>query len=289
MSRAIWIAAVAAAGCADVVDLPEVAYDDRHGEATMMDVSLPADDRPDRPAVLLIHGGGWRHYSKEVYVDHRHRLADAGYVVAAINYRLVPDGAYPALIQDSLCALAFLRAQADAWGLDPDRVAVAGYSAGGHIASLLGVAADAPELQPDCDAGPTFAPRAVISGAGPTDMREMPQVPAVTEFMGGTIDEVPDDYDVASPIHHVAPGAPPYLFIHGTDDAFVDISHSERMRDALVAAGSEARLLALAGGGHLINPGPDLGDAAGPIVATDVPEAWAASLDFLDRHLNSAP
>ena len=270
-------------GCADAVEIPDVAYDVRFGERTTMDVYLPPDSRVDRPAVLLIHGGGWRSFSKNVYVDHAIRLADAGYAVAAINYRLVPAGAYPEMIKDCLCALSFFRAQAGEYGFDPDRVAVAGYSAGGHLASLIAVAAQQPEFQPDCDAGPTTAPNAVIAGAGPQDMRELPEVDAVTGFLGGTADEIPEIYDLASPIFHVRPDLPPFLFIHGENDVFVDVSHSERMRDALVAEGNVARLLSLHGGGHIVNPSPDLGRQAGFITSADSPEAWAAMLSFLDR------
>ncbi len=276
------VVALAATGCGEVTEIPDLPYDDRYGDRTEMDVYLPPEYRADRPAVLLIHGGGWRSFSKDVYVDHARRLAKAGYAVAAINYRLVPDGVYPKPVRDCACALSFFRAQAVEFGFDPDRVAVAGYSAGGHLASLLGVAIDDPEHKPDCPAGPTFPPRAVVSGAGPEDMWEMPEVDVVTEFMGGTREEIPERYDLASPIHHVAPGAPPFLFVHGTDDWFVDFAQSERMRDALAEVGADARLLAIPGGGHIVNPGADLGDAHTVIASTDAPEAWAAILDFFD-------
>lgn len=274
--------ALAAIGCADAIEIPDVSYDDRF-ERTAMDIYLPPDEGTDRPAVLLIHGGGWSKFSKDVYVDHGHRLADAGYVVAAINYRLVPDGAYPLMIRDCLCALSFLRNNAAEYGIDPDRVAVGGYSAGGHLSSLIAVASDVEEFQPDCDAGPTGPPQAVIAGAGPQDMNTMPQVAAVKNFLGGSKQDIPEVYDMASPIFHVRPGLPPFLFIHGEGDLFVDISHSRRMRDALIAEGNEARLLTLHGGGHLLNPSPDVGKQAIAITSADAPEAWAAMLAFLDR------
>jgi hypothetical protein len=102
------------------------------------------------------------------------RLAHSGYVAATIEYRLVPDGVFPAAAEDCFCALAFLRAHAQEYGLDPQRVALMGYSAGGQLVSLLGVHAEDPELQdPGCPAGLTFAPAAVIDGAGPADLRAM--------------------------------------------------------------------------------------------------------------------
>ncbi len=267
---------------AEVESLGELAYDDRYGSATTMDVYLPADGRVDRPAVMLIHGGGWRSFSKDTYTDQAIRLAGAGFVVANIDYRLTPDGVYPRMFQDCICALAFVRGHAEAWGLAPDRVAVMGYSAGGHLASLLGVATDQPEFQPDCAAGTTGPPDAVVSGAGPQDLREMAWADAVQELIGGTLDQYPERYDLASPLTHVAPGAPPYLFVHGTGDVFVDVGQSEAMRDALVADGNQARLITIAGGGHLLNNGVDQSEWD-LRTSTDTPEAWAAVIDFLDR------
>jgi len=275
--------AVAAVGCgADVEEIRGLAYDDRYGTATTMDIYTPLDGREDRPAVMLIHGGGWHAFSKETYQEQAIRLAGAGFVTANINYRLVPDGVYPRIIQDCVCALAFFRAHADDYGFDPDRVALMGYSAGGHLVSLLGVAIEVEEFQPTCAAGSTGPPNAVIAGAGPQDLRELAWADAVQDLIGGTIEEYPERYDLASPIAHVAAGAPPYLFVHGTGDVFVPVEQSEHMRDALVNAGNDARLLTIAGGGHLLNNGSDQGqwDLR---TSTDMPEAWAATVDFLDR------
>lgn len=274
--------ALTTVGCADVVEIPDVAYDDRFGDATTMDVYLPDDEGTGRPAVLLIHGGGWSKFSKQAYIKQGRRLAGAGYVAVSINYRLTPAGVYPGAMQDSACALAAVRANADEWGIDPQRVAVMGYSAGGHLASVLGVAIDEPDFQPDCAAGPTFAPAAVISGAGPQDLREMAWAEAVQALIGGTLEEYPERYERASPMARVRPGAPPFLFIHGTQDLFVDVEQSEHMRDALRAVGTDARLLTLAGGGHLLNSGSDVGQVEG-LTSGDTPEAWAAIIDFLDR------
>jgi acetyl esterase/lipase len=259
-----------------------VAYDDRFGRSTIMDVFLPVDGKTDRPAVLMIHGGGWKSFSKSAYSQEGPRLAGAGYVVASINYRLTPAGVYPNLMQDSHCALAFFRSKAAEYGLDPDRVAVLGYSAGGHMASLLGVAWDEPDFQPDCAAGSTFAPAAVISGAGPQDLFDLAWADAVQDLIGGSDDDYPERYRKASPIERARPDAPPFLFIHGSQDLIVPFDHSVRMQEQLEIQGVEARLLELAAGGHVFNNGADPGqlDVVG---SASTPEAWAATIDFLDR------
>ncbi len=259
-----------------------MAYDDRFGDSTVMDVYLPNDGKVDRPAVIMIHGGGWSLFSKSSFTSEAERLAGAGFVVANINYRVTPAGAYPHLMQDSHCALSFVRARAADYGLDPDRVAVMGYSAGAHMASLLGTAIDEEDFQPDCQAGPTYAPAAVISGAGPQDLIDMSWADAVQKLIGGPLSAYPERYRKASPIEQVRPGAPPFLFIHGTQDLFVPIDHSRRMQRKLAEVNSESKLLELSWGGHLLNNGADPGQLDG-VVSSSTPEAWAAIIDFLDR------
>jgi acetyl esterase/lipase len=274
-----WIAA-----CASPQKLSAVSYDDRFGDSTIMDVYLPPGDAAQgRPAILFIHGGSWKAGSRAEFSVVADRFARSGWVTASIEYRLDPSGSYPRMMQDTQCALAFFRAHAVDYGLDPARVAVIGYSAGGHLASVLGVAIDEPDFQPDCAAangGPVAAPAAVVSGAGPQDLRYYDGNDAVTTLLGGRAADVPARYDAASPSHHVGPGKPPFLFIHGDDDWLVPVAQSRAQKDALVAAGNDARLLVLAGGGHLLNPGVDLG---GDYVeeSTEQPEAVAAITDFL--------
>jgi acetyl esterase/lipase len=174
-----------------------------------------------------------------------------------------------------------VRAHAAEYDVDPTRIAALGYSAGGHLVSMLGAAADDPVVAPDCASGPTGPVAAVISGAGPQDMGLMPQVDVVTNFVGGTKDEAPELYIQASPLSHVAAGAPPFLFIHGDNDWFVSIEHSRRMQAALDAVGTETHLLEIPGGGHIWN---DDGDGAWDLeMSIDTPEAWSAMIDFLDH------
>jgi acetyl esterase/lipase len=288
----LWrIAALAAAAsgfaCSGPAVLADVTYDARLGDAGTMDIYIPDGPAPDagRPAVMLIHGGAWRFGSKDAYDAAAERLARAGYVAATINYRLVPAGIYPAAVQDCLCALSYLRANADAYGIDPERVAVSGYSAGGHLSSLIGVAAELPIHAPDCEWGPTGPPAAVIPGATSHTMLDADN-DLVSDFMGGSEEEIPELYASASPIAQVHPDAPPYLVIHGEDDV-VDVGGAVAMVDAMRAAGNQVWFLELRGGGHIFNPSTDSSQIALE-AATDLPEAWAATFDFLE-HTVGAP
>lgn len=276
-------------GCGDIEKIVGVSYDDRF-ERTELDVYVPAGEPPvgGWPAVLAIHGGGWRHFDRSSMAGASERLAGAGYAVVNINYRLVPAGQYPAAVQDSLCALAYTRAHAAEWRIDPARIATYGYSAGGHLASMVGVASAGRRHQPDCAAGVTGPAAAVVSGAGPEDMWLFPEVDTVVEFIGGSKAAVPELWDAASPITYVEAAAaagelPPFLFVHGEEDWFAGIEHSERMRDRLLAAGGQAELFSIPGGGHLINRDTAAGRYDLIVTSTDTPESWIAVVDFLDR------
>jgi acetyl esterase/lipase len=273
------------AACGADVEVQTVTYDSRHDRGDMdihatvsADVTAPGG----RPAVLLIHGGGWWTGDRSDMSRGADRLARAGYVAATIDYRLVPDGAFPIAVQDAFCSLAYLRRHAAELGIDPDRIAAMGYSAGAHLVAMLGVAADVDELQDDgCPSGRTGPASAVIAGAGPFDLTGLDDE-TTRNFVGVPLDDrnLPR-YQAASPIHHVDPGEPPFLLIHAEADQVVDVEQSRRMRETLRADGNHALLLELEGGGHGIGDGAGLGNEQLE-VAIDTPESWLATVDFLD-------
>lgn len=269
------------ASCSGPGEYEDVRYDDRFGDATDMDIYVPRSSGP-HPAIMFIHGGAWSGGSKGEYTQAAKRLADSGYVTATINYRLGPAGVYPKAVQDCVCALSFLRKHAKDYDLDPERIVVVGYSAGGHLASLVGVAGDESRHRPDCEAGPTYAPRAVISGAGPQDLRGKSNA-WLRDFLGGSPDEIPETYAAASPRTHVGPSKPPYLFVQGGADWLVPASQATDMRDALRDAGNDADVLQIAGGGHLLNTSVSTGEVV--LEEADLTsEGWLAMIDFIERN-----
>lgn len=283
----LWALLLAGAGgCAGPIEMQDIFYDERGGDDTSLDMYLPDDGGTARPAVVFIHGGAWSAGDKVEYLLSARRMGGSGYVAATLNYRLVPDAVYPNAMQDVRCALAFLRTNAVEYGLDPARIAVVGYSSGGHLASMLGVAEGEPELEPDCAAGTTGPANAVVAGAGIHDLRLMAGSGSVQDFLGGTLDEVPERYDRASPVAHVKAGAPPYLLIHGGSDWVVSFEQSQRMKDALEAAGNSARFLELTDQGHFLASGPDPGGEY-VLTTTDRPEYWIALSDFLYETLGA--
>ncbi len=274
-----------ATGCNAPTEIPDIAYDDRHGSSTMMDFYLPDDGAVNHPTVMFIHGGGWTAGDKDHAFNIGPRLARSGYVVASINYRLVPKGVFPNNLEDCTCALAFLRAHADEYGIDPDRIAVVGYSAGAHLAGLVGLASDHPELPTDCDAAggqPVAPPIAVVAASGAQDMVEFydweRDKSRVESIFGGSPAEVPHAYELGSPIFHVRPGVVPFLLM---GDA-IDFGGIEAMRDALVATGNDARLLRVAGSAHILVQHDEAGIYEGGMTI-EAPEAWIALGAFLER------
>lgn len=277
--------AVLAVGCSAPTEVHDVAYDERYGSSTMMDFYLPDDGGLLRPTVMFIHGGGWVGGDKDHAYNLGPRLARSGYVVASINYRLVPAGVFPNNAIDCICALAFLRAHAEEYAIDPDRIAVVGYSAGAHLGGLVGLASDHPELPADCDVAggqPVAAPAAVVAASGAQDMFEFydweRDKSRVESIFGGSPTELPHAYELGSPISHVRPGVMPFLLM---GDA-IDFGGIEAMRDALVAAGNDARLLRVAGSAHVLvqHSDPGIYEVG---MTIESPEAWIALGAFLDR------
>jgi acetyl esterase/lipase len=283
--RDIALLIVLASGCTAPIELPDVAYDPRSGSSTTMDLYLPDDGAATHPTVMFIHGGGWKAGDKDHARNLGPRLARSGYVVASINYRLLPGGVFPNNLADCTCALAYLRAHAEEYAIDPDRIAVMGYSAGAHLASLVGLASEHPELPADCEvagAQRVAPPAAVISASGPQDMRtfwdDAGDKSGIEAIFGGSPAELARAYDLGSPRHHVRPGAPPFLLI---GDA-IDFGGIDDMRDSLVETGNDARLLRIAGSLHILVQHGDPGVYEGGM-ASEAPEAWIAIADFLDR------
>lgn len=231
-------------------------------QAELGNLYLP-DAPGTRPAVLLMHGGGWTGKDRrEQWASIAERLARRGYVVFNITYRQAPQYIYPAQLQDVREALKWMRRHAATYRLDPSRVAAMGYSAGGHLAALLGTLDGPPEVRV----------QAVVDGAGPSDLRKYPGGKLVPQFLGGTQAQVPQQFIDASPITHVSRDDPPFFFYHGTWDLLVPDDHTADFKAALDAAGVHTEWFKIRGRGHIT---AFYMDGA----------AIDAALDFLDREL----
>jgi acetyl esterase/lipase len=223
-----------------------IAYADRDGTPLLLDVYLPTSGTPPFPAVLLFHGGAWT-YGISGPMDMAGpaaALAADGYAAFNIAYRLTGDPAgahvWPDQLDDAQQAVRWVRANAERYGIDPNRVAAYGHSAGGHLASHLGVRETRDDSEPGL-AGISSRVQGVISIAGHMDFGiPYPQEfdrESVTALLGGAIDEIPDVYADASPITWVDGSSAPFLIIHGGADDMNPPAHARTMAAALQEAG----------------------------------------------------
>lgn len=232
-------------------------------EAIPADLYRPRSLATPAPAVLLVHGGGWTGRDGRWQMSPiAERLARRGYVVLNVTYRLAPRWIYPAPVEDLQEAVKWLRNHATEQGIDPDRIGVFGYSAGGYLAALTGFID-----------GPANANiRAVVAGGAPGNLKFYPGGDLVPQFLGGTQQEIPRRFEEASPVNHVRPDSPPTFIYHSSGDRLVPPEHALAMISALEANGVAHESFWIHGRDHIaafLFPGGSI-DAA---------------IDFLDRYL----
>ena len=225
----------------------DIAYANESPAQTLDLYLPPGQANMPRPAIVVVHGGGWRGGDKQrgQWVGIPARYASDGYVAISVNYRLTGEAPWPAQIEDVKAAVRWLRAHAQVYGVDVDRIGAYGNSAGAHLVSLLGLVKQSDGLE---GSGPhqehSSMVQAVCASATPTDFlnwREPGVVPARlgSTFLAGPAETLHERARQASPITYAREDAPPFLLIHGTADQTVPISQSGRFAEALRAAGAE--------------------------------------------------
>lgn len=224
-----------------------------------------------KPAIVYYPGGGFTSANHEKFIEMRMALAKTGFVVAAAEYRTVPDR-YPALINDAKAAVRYLRAHARQFGIDPQRIGVIGDSAGGYVAQMMGTTngekqfdtGDFTEVSSDVQAAATIYGISNLMNIGegyPEAIQEVHKSPAVTEallihgpafadFAGESILSDPQKALEASPIGHIKQGMPPFLIMHGSADKLVSPIQSEQLYRALTEKGNQADYIEVEGAGH---------------------------------------
>jgi acetyl esterase/lipase len=218
----------------------DVPFREQQGRQLHLDTYLP-EIGTDRPAVVFVHGGAWIEGSKGQFSRYSVRLASMGYVGVSPNYRLADEASIPEMAADVRAAVRWTRANADELGVDPDRIALAGHSAGGHLAALAALA-------PDED-GPVNV-QALAGFSGVYDFRTLPAVGPHVDVLGGTADDVPDRYREASPITHVTGGTPPTFLAHAIDDEVVPIEQTDAFYQILLGETQYVERFRADGGGH---------------------------------------
>lgn len=234
------------------------------GTALRLRLDIMTPPEPGRhPLVVFVPGGGFVASAKAGGAGMRRRIAADGFVVASIEYRTTRHGAtYREGVADVLDAVRFLRTHADEYGIDPDRVALWGESAGGYLAAFAGIVSGRPDFDPDGS-----AVQAVVDKFGGSDLGRLadgfdertvaavyaPGNPIARYVLGPDARLLDDDTgarEEADPVRHIRSDSPPFLLFHGTEDRVISPVQTMLLHDALRAAGVRSRRVLVRGAGH---------------------------------------
>lgn len=247
----------------------------------LLDIYLPANVKGKVPLIIFIHGGGWLVNDKYADMGYMKKtvaeLVSNGFALASIDYRFATQAIFPAQIQDCNRAISFLYDHADQYGFDKNRFAVMGFSAGGHLASMVGLSKNNhPESFFMPGTTQAFSFKAVVDFYGPAELILFPgnNDPKSPEslLIGATPLARPDLAKAASPVTYVDKNDPPFLIIHGEKDDMVSPKQSQLLSAWLTLAGVQNELI-------IVNDAPHFG------VMFDADEVRNKVMSFLKKEL----
>jgi len=244
---------------ANAVDIKRDIEYARVGDLSLkLDLYLPEKAHP--PLIVYVHGGAWRGGSKKE--NPLRPLVDQGFALASIDYRLSTQAPFPAQAYDIKAAIRFLRAQQSQFGIDAHRIVIAGASAGGHLAALVGVTNGNKELEGHVGGNldQSSDVQGIISLFGAsnfmtileqsTDHGRSVRIPALQLLLGGLPAEKPELAKLASPVNHIDAHDPPLLLLHGDADPQMPPEQSKELAAAYKKAGLPVKLVIIPGAVH---------------------------------------
>ncbi len=245
------------------------------GKSLLLDLYQPKNYPVKTPVVIWVHGGAWMFGSKNDVSESAIKIAEHGYTVASVDYRLIQDAIFPAQIHDVKATVRWLRANADKYNLDPENIGAIGLSSGGHLAGLLGTSGGVNDLEGDVGGNLEYSGNVkavvglyglynlltlaedcdAIGGCGEVgakvdaDYINGPDASS-SKLVGCAKYECPDKATGASPQTYITEDDPPFLLIHGDQDIGVSIKQSENFHNALVEKGVKSTFIIAEGHGH---------------------------------------
>ena len=251
------------------------------GQSLQLNLARPKVQSGKTPAILCIHGGGFRAGKREGWDARCKLLAEQGYVAATVTYRLAPKYPFPAAVEDVKAGVRWLRANAEKYSIDPDRIGVIGDSAGGHLAQFLGVTGGVAQFEGDGgNPGVSSRVSCVVNYFGPSDLtrsygKSVDAAEVLPLWLGGDGTKERRRHILASPLYWVTPSAAPELILQGTEDKYVNHEQAVWMHERMKAAEVECELITLEGAGHGFK-------------GADADKAWKAALAFFEKHLKGS-
>ena len=246
----------------------DIEYGTANGKRLLLDAYVPPAGGDRRPAVVMIHGGGWRVGDKASWQPEAERLAAKGWVAFSVNYRLDEPAVFPAEIDDVQAAVRWVRAHADEYRVDPARIAAIGESAGGHLTAMLAtLGRGALDQDARIRVGAAWSP--------PVDLTALAGSRGagwIGPLLGCNRETCPDRLAQSSPVTHVD-GTDAPLYLANSTEELVPLSQSQAMAERLKVAGVDHRLDVYPGNRHALDFRAD---------------AWPPTLAFLEKHLAAA-
>ena len=207
----------------------DIVYRQVDSTSLQLDIYRQKHLKKAAPVLIFIHGGGWSKGERSDYLPYLLDYAQKGYVTVTVSYRLSGVAHFPAAVDDVQSAVHWIRAHAEEYLIDPEKIALIGGSAGGHLAMMVGYGEDDPDEKV----------QAIVNLYGPTDLTTeyARNRGECLSFLGISFQERPDLYEAASPRTHISRDDPPTLIFHGTIDALVPVSQSDSLHQWLDRTG----------------------------------------------------
>jgi acetyl esterase/lipase len=206
-----------------------------------------------QPTIIFMHGGFWAAGTKEASLMSLMPWFEMGWNVVNVEYRLARVALAPAAVEDCLCALRYVAAQAKTYNIDVNRLVVTGESAGGHLALTTGMIPESAGLDRECAGAALPKVAAIINWYGITDVADVIDGPHRANLAAQWLGSLPNRDEIAhrvSPLTYVRAGLPPILTIHGDSDQLVPYQEAMRLHEALSKVGVPNQLLTIPGGKH---------------------------------------
>lgn len=220
----------------NIVGFKDIEYKNINGKSLQLDIYKPENLQGPAPLLVFIHGGGWKSGKRSDYLIYLIDFAGRGYVTATVSYRLLEDGPYPACAEDIKDVIGWFFRNGEKYGYDPDRIALIGGSAGGHLAMLGGYGWG---KENEISDSLNHKIKAVVDIYGPADLTTeyARKHPLVTSFIARSYQDSAGLYSEASPVIYLDKNDPPTLILHGTSDRLVPIGQSDDLKKRLDSLG----------------------------------------------------
>jgi acetyl esterase/lipase len=217
----------------------EIKYKTKDSHQFEAELYSPKNTTGKLPLVVVIHGGGWTNRSGDMVSLSKH-IAESGMIALNITYRLAPKVRYPIQVDDVKSVFTWINANADKYNIDKDRIFTWGYSAGAHLAFILG-------NQKDLE----LPIKGIVVGGIPSYLPGYPKSPLITELMGMSFEADPKAWNAASPISFVSQKTPPTFVYHGADDSLVGVDQAELLVKKLNEVGIRNQFHVVENMGHM--------------------------------------